>query len=261
MDSLTYDGTKFHIGDKVYFAGAEYEIACFKLFPHGWCIGIYDEPPGRHIDFLNPRGLSLIQRNMKTNQTFQQAIEAAKNGYMISREGWNKKNLFVFFNIPCVVDLGLVPKIVSMPASVKTTLIQRGTHITYQKQACLLYPDGVVEGWSPSFSDAIAEDWMIDEEPWLDFSPSKPEETVGKATPASECNNYQDRVKLEKKTVDDNLFRLEQFLQTEFYQTLPDHDRLLLQRQRDIMHQYSNVLCERIANFPQKPQGDDDNDA
>lgn len=31
-----------------------YEVACIKRFPHGIMIGIYDEPPGKHVDFWNP---------------------------------------------------------------------------------------------------------------------------------------------------------------------------------------------------------------
>jgi hypothetical protein len=59
MDTLTCNGTTFKVGQKVIFGRHPYEIAVFKHFPHGWMVGIYDEPPGRHIDFLNPEGLQL----------------------------------------------------------------------------------------------------------------------------------------------------------------------------------------------------------
>lgn len=39
-------------GDLIYYAGARYEIAEIKPFPHGDMIGIYDEPPSKHIDYL-----------------------------------------------------------------------------------------------------------------------------------------------------------------------------------------------------------------
>lgn len=40
-------------GDEVYYAGAFYEVAEIKQFPHGKMIGIYDEKPSKHIDYLN----------------------------------------------------------------------------------------------------------------------------------------------------------------------------------------------------------------
>ena len=38
---------------EVFFAGSFYEVAGTKNFPHGKMIGIYDEPPSKHIDYLH----------------------------------------------------------------------------------------------------------------------------------------------------------------------------------------------------------------
>jgi len=38
---------------------AVYEVACIKPFPHGLMVGIYDEPPSKHVDFWNPKNLVL----------------------------------------------------------------------------------------------------------------------------------------------------------------------------------------------------------
>jgi hypothetical protein len=38
-----------------------YEVACFKAFPHGIMVGIYDEPPGKHIDFWNYNSLTKVE--------------------------------------------------------------------------------------------------------------------------------------------------------------------------------------------------------
>lgn len=40
--------------DYVFFAGSVYKVAEIKEFPHGYMIGIYDEPPTKHIDYINP---------------------------------------------------------------------------------------------------------------------------------------------------------------------------------------------------------------
>lgn len=47
-------------GDKVLFAGTEYEVAKIKLFPHGKMVGIYDEPPSKHIDYITPKSLHKV---------------------------------------------------------------------------------------------------------------------------------------------------------------------------------------------------------
>lgn len=38
---------------------AVYEVVCIKPFPHGLMVGIYDEPPSKHVDFWNPKNLVL----------------------------------------------------------------------------------------------------------------------------------------------------------------------------------------------------------
>lgn len=45
---------------EVYYAGQFYEVAEIKEFPHGLMIGIYDEPPTKHIDYINPDNASEV---------------------------------------------------------------------------------------------------------------------------------------------------------------------------------------------------------
>lgn len=47
-------------GDEVFFAGNFFEVAEIKDFPHGKMIGIFDEPPKKHIDYLNPNSVSKV---------------------------------------------------------------------------------------------------------------------------------------------------------------------------------------------------------
>ena len=46
-------------GAMVKYGGTEYEVAHQKQFPHGVMVGIYDEPPSNHIDYINPRNLTV----------------------------------------------------------------------------------------------------------------------------------------------------------------------------------------------------------
>lgn len=47
-------------GDEVFYAGAFYEVAEIKRFPHGVMIGIYDEPKSKHIDYLQPDSVNEV---------------------------------------------------------------------------------------------------------------------------------------------------------------------------------------------------------
>lgn len=114
---------------------------------------------------------------MQTNQTFGQAIEALKEGKIVSRAGWNGKNLFVFRQVPSEVPAAIIPKMTSLPPSVKAVLEKTGKPITYQNQFCIVYPDNSLHGWQPSGADTLATDWQIHNE----YAVAG--ETVGTGTP------------------------------------------------------------------------------
>jgi NTP pyrophosphatase (non-canonical NTP hydrolase) len=48
------------VGDKVKFAGGVYEVAEIRRSPH--MVGIYDEPPSNHVDFLTYDGVELVEK-------------------------------------------------------------------------------------------------------------------------------------------------------------------------------------------------------
>lgn len=98
---------------------------------------------------------------MTTNHTFGEAIEAAKKGSRISREGWNGKGLFVFVQVPSTIEEAVIPKMQSLPQSVKDEFSVRGGAIHYSNQWALVDTNNCVSGWAPSASDALAEDWVI----------------------------------------------------------------------------------------------------
>jgi hypothetical protein len=92
---------------------------------------------------------------------FGQAIEAAKQGKKIQREGWNGKGLFVFMQVPAEIPLEVIPKMQSLPQSVKDEFAKRANPINYSNQLALVNPNNEINGWSPSTSDSLAEDWVI----------------------------------------------------------------------------------------------------
>lgn len=125
---------------------------------------------------------------MKTNQTFGQAVEAMKQGKLVSREAWNKLEVFVFMQVPSEVPAEIIQKMTSLPQEVKDKVIERGLPLRYQNQLAMVYPDNNVYGWVASPSDCLETDWCIHEAPtWGEQQHEAPfvvaGETVGTAKP------------------------------------------------------------------------------
>jgi hypothetical protein len=102
------------------------------------------------------------------NLPFGNAIWALKQGKRVTREGWNGKGLFVFMQIPATINADIVPKMQSLPDSVKSYFQKRfeatpdGIHqIHYSNQMALVTPENNIQGWAPSSADTLAEDWTI----------------------------------------------------------------------------------------------------
>lgn len=98
---------------------------------------------------------------MTQNLDFGKAIEALKLGKRVARNGWNGKGLFVFMQIPSVIDSDIIPRMQSLPQSVKDEFVRRGGDIKYSSQMALVNPDNSINGWTPSSSDTLAIDWII----------------------------------------------------------------------------------------------------
>ena len=92
---------------------------------------------------------------------FGQAIEALKEGKLVTREGWNGKGLFVMKQIPAEIGLEIIPKMQSVQESAKQILVSRGTTLKYENQMLIIKPNGTADSWVPSSSDVFAEDWIV----------------------------------------------------------------------------------------------------
>lgn len=60
---------------------------------------------------------------------------------------------------------------------------------------------------------------------------------------------HQQRVIDEKRELDERLFKLRAFKETDTFETLPGDERVRLLQQATVMHSYSRILDERIAAF------------
>lgn len=93
--------------------------------------------------------------------SFGTAIEALKAGKLITRSGWNGKGMFIVKQIPSVIGIEIIPRIQSLPQSVKDVLIEREQPICYESQMLIINSLGRADSWVPSSSDCFAEDWQI----------------------------------------------------------------------------------------------------
>lgn len=82
---------------------------------------------------------------------FGQAIEAAKEGKKIAREGWNGSGMFAY-----IVSAN------SYPAQTGVAKSYWGDKpVPYRAYWALKTAQEDVAMWSPSGSDSLAEDWII----------------------------------------------------------------------------------------------------
>jgi len=96
------------------------------------------------------------------------AIEALKAGKRVSRQGWNGKVMFVFMQVPSTIHKDIVPKMQSLPESVKKEFVRRFNDtseqidaIYYNNQLAIVGLSNLISGWNPSTSDVLSEDWTI----------------------------------------------------------------------------------------------------
>jgi hypothetical protein len=109
-----------------------------------------------YLSCLNSRIEAMPQVEFKNRyvapMNFGQAVEALKKGAKVARTGWNGKEMFLY----------LVPgSTFSVNRPPLNEIYPEGTEITYRPHMDLKTADGSVATWSPSGSDALAEDWVI----------------------------------------------------------------------------------------------------
>jgi hypothetical protein len=90
---------------------------------------------------------------------FGEAIRALKQGKRVTRVPYQDDGVFVFRQVPAVVPAEIVPKMSSLPASVK--LWAAGRSLSYSNQLAVVNSDGEVYGFAPLPEDILAEDWVI----------------------------------------------------------------------------------------------------
>ena len=98
---------------------------------------------------------------------FGEAIEALNNFKIVRRSSW-REGEFVFKQVPTEIPRSIVPKMTSLPDSVKEEFERRFNDpaeqvnsITYAYQLAHVNSSNLIIGYSPSVIDTLAEDWVI----------------------------------------------------------------------------------------------------
>ncbi|MDR0836427.1 MAG: DUF2829 domain-containing protein [Tannerella sp.] len=104
---------------------------------------------------------------MEYCENFGQAVEAVRVGKMIKRQS-HPADTFIFMQVPSVINQEIVPKMTSLPTSVKKEFERRFnderlqiTDIYYTDQLARVDNSNVIRGWTPLPEDVLASDWII----------------------------------------------------------------------------------------------------
>lgn len=111
---------------------------------------------------------------MKELKKFSDVLPSLLEGKRVGKKG---QDTFVFKQVHADISLDIVPKMQSLPQSVKDEFMRRKSiveagsmtpfnpelldTIRYRNQFCIVYPDNTIQSWTPTPADICAEDWVI----------------------------------------------------------------------------------------------------
>ena len=96
------------------------------------------------------------------NLSFGAALKVVKSGGCITRQGWNNKGMFVFQRPSDTLVSDFIPKVKSLPESVKSFLVKQNRDVEFLAYLCMYSTDGkIINGWLASQADMLSNDWII----------------------------------------------------------------------------------------------------
>lgn len=100
---------------------------------------------------------------MKYGEAQEQVVN---NGKLAYRKGWNGQGMFIFQRPEDSLSVDfIVNKVKSLPESLKKWVSEHHNNddiIKFTSYLCLKAADGtIVNGWLPSQTDLLAEDWEV----------------------------------------------------------------------------------------------------
>lgn len=127
---------------------------------------------GFYITALQKQISNLKQQNKMSDQklNFGQALDAAKRGELIQRENWNGKGQFVFMRPEDTLNADILLGARSLPKKLKDYFERKhqpiisadDVQVKFTAYLCLKsVDDTIINGWVPSTTDMLAEDWKV----------------------------------------------------------------------------------------------------
>ena len=98
--------------------------------------------------------------------TFGQAIGSMKHGFLVARQGWNGKGMFLFMRpFDELKDDFIIDTVKSLPLNfkewVKSHPNESGSRF-FGQYICMMAADGsIVNGWQATQTDMLADDWVL----------------------------------------------------------------------------------------------------
>ena len=84
--------------------------------------------------------------------SFGIAVELAKKGVKIAREGWNGRGMFVYY-VPA--------NSYKSCTEIGSSIADENGMVSYEPYFAIRNVKGTVSTWVPSINDCLAEDWII----------------------------------------------------------------------------------------------------
>ena len=96
----------------------------------------------------------------KDMNNFGKAVEALKRGAFIRRAGWDGRK-YVFKQVPAEISTDIIPKMQSVPDSVKEKMMSLNVSLKYEFQLAIVEGESRISSWTPTAEDIFASDWLI----------------------------------------------------------------------------------------------------
>lgn len=98
--------------------------------------------------------------------SFGQAIGSLKHGFLVAREGWNGKGMFLFMRpFDVLKDDFIIDTVKSLPYNFKQWVKNHPNERKerfFTQYICMKAADGsIVNGWLASQTDMLADDWVL----------------------------------------------------------------------------------------------------
>jgi hypothetical protein len=96
------------------------------------------------------------------------AVEAIKAGKRVRCLEWDSTKKFIFMQVPSTISKTIVPKMQSLPEAVKAYFndtfeseLEQIDSIYYHNQLAIVGLSNLIEGYNPTSSDLLSENWII----------------------------------------------------------------------------------------------------